>query len=828
MKMKGRHEKRCEPRVGTRGGARCACLALVAGLAIGAPMVKAQQSPPEPEAPSIEAPPPSAWDGRPVVWIRFEGLSRVSEQFARNQLRTREGRPFSEEISRDDVRLLYRLGEFRKVDARVEAAGDGGVGVVYIVEEAPIITDVQAVGNRRLSDDEIAEIVAGVRLLAGTPVDEFQVDRAIRAIEERYRAKGYYNVDVTLDREEMDRSGIVLFRIREGERIKVTDIRFEGATAFTAKQLRPELSTKTAGIFERGPVDDAVLDRDVSAIVQFYRNRGYLDVRADRQIIPSPDGKEAIIVFLIDEGPLYTLRSVRIRAIDEDGELSMTSEQIVGLMEVKPGDPFALRDMVRAVEAIREAYWRMGYADAQVRSDELRDPAAGAGVVDLLLTIDEGGRTRTGEVRIAGNSLTQHKVVRRELQDAGVRPDRPLDPRAVEEAETRLNQTRLFEVGSVRATIQPERPDFPGYRDVLVEVEETNTGSLSFGAAIGSDSGVTGLINLEQRNFDLLDYPSSFTEFVRGEAFRGAGQNFFISAQPGTEVQTYAIGLSEPRLFETDYSLGGQVFYRDREYDDYDEQRFGGRASVGRRFGDRWLGTMLLRTEWVQLDDIDADAPVDVFAVADRHLVTGIGATMTRTTVPVSERFRPTRGTRLELGIEQVGALGGDFDFTRATLGYQIFLAVWEDYLGRKGVLSFKTNAGYLFPEGEAPVYERFYLGGRSFRGFDFRTISPKGIRNDTGTLGNDPVGGDWTFFAGVEYEHPVWRDVVAFVAFMDTGTVTNEPGFEDYRVSVGAGVRLYIPALGNAPLAFDFGFPIVEQDGDDEQLFSFSIDLPF
>ena len=811
-------------------GASARAVAVLAGLSVsGAGWSQDAEPPsaPAPTAPAAVEPVVSPFDGRPVTSIVFEGLSRVTEDYIRNQLRTREGRPFSEEIARADVARLYRLGEFRTVDARAEPAGEG-VTLRIIVVEAPIINDIQAVGNRRLNDDEIAQIVSDTRLLAGTPVDEFQVDRAIRAIEERYRSKGYYNVDVTLDQKELADSGIVLFRIREGERIRVTDIRFEGNTSYTARQLRPELNTKTAGVFERGPVDDEVLSRDVAALVTFFRDRGYLDVRADFKITPSPNGKEAIVTFLIEEGPLYTLRTVRLREMEGIPEGTFTSEQIVGLMEIKPGDAFALRDVTRSLEAVRRAYWALGYSEAIVRSDELRDPGAGPGVVDIVLTVSEGPIYKTGEVRIAGNTLTKQKIIRRELQDAGVRPDRLLDRGGVDEAETRLQQTRLFEPGSVKVTIQPENPEFEGYRDVLVEVEETNTGSLSFGAAVGSDSGLSGLINLEQRNFDLLDYPSSFTDFIRGQAFRGAGQNFFISAQPGTEIQTYGIGLTEPRLFETDYSLGGQVFYRLREFDDYDEERYGGRSSVGRRFGDRWVGNVSLRAEWVDLDDIDASAPVDVFEVSDQNLVTGVGVQMTRTTVPVAERFRPTRGTRLELSAEQVGALGGDFDFTRASIEHQIFLAIWEDYFGRKGVLSFKTRAGYIFQEGEAPVYERYYLGGRSFRGFEFRTVSPKGIRNDNGEVGNDPVGGDWLFFFGTEYEHPLWRDVFSVVFFVDSGTVTNDPGFDQYRVSAGTGIRLYIPQLGNAPLAFDFAFPILEESGDEEELFSFSVDLPF
>lgn len=765
----------------------------------------------------------SPYEGVIVSAVRLEGLAHTSEQLVSNQLRTREGAPYSDAIARDDVRRLYRLGRFRVVDAALEVADDGRLTVVFRFVEAPIVQDVQVVGNRQISDQDLARII---NILPGIPVDEYQVGRSIRAIEEMYRNRGFYLVDVTLDERELEEHGIVLFRVREGERIRVTDIRFSGNASFRDTQIRQRVNTKTSGIFERGPLDNDVLDRDVNAIIRFYREHGYLDVRADRQITPSPNGREAIVTFIIDEGPVYTLRNVNLQVGAVEGRDPVyTPTQLIAIMEIKPGEVYSTLRIDRSVDGIRAAYWRLGFADVRITREELRDPdAPEAGVVDLYLVIVEGDRYRTGEVIIQGNTITKQKVIRRHVR---VQPDRPLDMGAIRDTERRLELTRLFEAGSVRTTVQPVQPEYPGYRDVLVEVAETDTGAISFGAAVGSDSGLTGLVSLEQRNFDVLDPPESFDELIRGQAFRGAGQYFNIAIQPGTEVQTYTLTLTEPHLFETDYSLTGQAFYRDRIYNQYDEQRYGGRARLGRRFGDRWNASLNIRADWVELSDIDSRAPADIFEVADLSLITGVGIDLIRTTVPPAQRFRPTRGTRLELGVERVGALGGDYDFTKLSAEHQIFMTVYEDYLGRKGVLTFRTRAAYIPEKNESPIYERYFLGGRSFRGFDFRTVSPRGFRLD-GTPSNEPIGGDWMFFFGTEYEHPVWQELVTVVFFMDSGTVTEEIGFDQYRVSLGVGIRLYIPQLGQAPLAFDFGFPIKKEPGDDERLFSFALDIPF
>jgi outer membrane protein insertion porin family len=44
----------------------------------------------------------------------------------------------------------------------------------------------------------------------------------------------------------------------------------------------------------------------------------------------------------------------------------------------------------------------------------------------------------------------------------------------------------------------------------------------------------------------------------------------------------------------------------------------------------------------------------------------------------------------------------------------------------------------------------------------------------------------------------------------------------------VGFGIRLSIPQFGPTPLAFDFAIPIEKEPGDEEQVFSFSAELPF
>ena len=60
------------------------------------------------------------------------------------------------------------------------------------------------------------------------------------------------------------------------------------------------------------------------------------------------------------------------------------------------------------------------------------------------------------------------------------------------------------------------------------------------------------------------------------------------------------------------------------------------------------------------------------------------------------------------------------------------------------------------------------------------------------------------------------------------TGTVQEDFGFDEYRVSVGTGLRIKIPFLGQAPFALDFAFPLLKEEDDEVQSVSFDLSVPF
>jgi outer membrane protein insertion porin family len=361
--------------------------------------------------------------------------------------------------------------------------------------------------------------------------------------------------------------------------------------------------------------------------------------------------------------------------------------------------------------------------------------------------------------------------------------------------------------------------------DVLVRADETETNNFILGAGVSSNSGVVGNISLINRNFDISDWPKSGQEFWRGESFRGAGQLGQIVLEPGTQLQRYRLDFRDPHVFDTDLSFSSSLFYFDRDRlaangsdVSYNEQRVGLNLGVGKELRENLQGFTNFRLESIDIRNIEAGAPSDVTDVKGTSGLTSVEVGLVHDTTD-SQLF-PSEGHRLMASVEQAGALGGDYTFTKFTVDGRQYWTMTKDVLDRKSVLSVHGRVGFI-PGSDAPIFERFYAGGQgSIRGFQFRGVGPR--------KGDTFVGGDFLALAGSEYQFPIWEKTLSGVLFLDSGTVDQNISASTWRTSIGFGFRFTVPFFGPVPFSLDFGVPISKAPGDKTEFFSFSIGTSF
>jgi len=177
------------------------------------------------------------------------------------------------------------------------------------------------------------------------------------------------------------------------------------------------------------------------------------------------------------------------------------------------------------------------------------------------------------------------------------------------------------------------------------------------------------------------------------------------------------------------------------------------------------------------------------------------------------------RGTNTVVGYTQYGALGGTVDYNRVSFSFSDYETLTEDLLDRRTVLESRFNIADDLTH--APFYERFYGGGfGSVRGFAYRGISPQDY------ISGDRIGGDFSTNGTEQLSFPLAEDVLRGVIFADYGDVEPSAEIGTIRTSVGFGVRITIPFLGQIPIALDLGFPLTKSKHDTTQIFSFSFGI--
>ncbi|MCK4659625.1 MAG: outer membrane protein assembly factor [Phycisphaerae bacterium] len=742
----------------------------------------------------------------PVVSVDFLGADAVGEAYFQSVVRTAVGQPYDEAVADEDVRRLLRTGRFLSAafDTRQTAQG---VAVTFRVVERPRITAIRVVGNVKFKDKKLLEAVT---IAVGDPVDTLSAAESRNAIEAIYHEEGYGDAKVTYNAELLRQTGELVFNIEEGVRIRVRKILYEGNDSILERELNKHINTTTyLWIFRDGKFDVETVESDTFAIQAYYRDQGYLDARASYRLEYSEDGCDLTVAFIIAEGARYSIESISFR-----GNAVFNDVQLRGRMRLAVGEVMKRPQLEKDVRSIQTLYGENGYIYAGVAAQRVFSETPG--LVRVIIEIDESEQIRVGRIVVRGNEQTKDKVVRRSLE---LFPEEVFNLTEAREAEKRLLQTQIFS----KAAVTPVGTT-PGVRDVLINVEESaREGDLIFGVGVTSNSGLVGSFVIDIKNFDLFDYPRSFSEFIKLRAFHGAGQRLRIEAQPGTELNRFRIDFTEPYFLDRPLNFGLSTYLFSRGREGYDEQRVGVNVSLGKRFHrgilEGWFGELSLRIENVDIDPEDIFTSREIRKDRGNNLLTSIKATLVRDRT--DNRFIPTKGDRFRFSWEQAGVLGGDHIFAKVTAGYTWHKTVAVDVQDRKSVVSLRADVGAIL--GEAPAFERFYAGGiGSLRGFKFRGVSPRrGIRDDA-------IGGDLLILLGAEYSFPLYGETLRGVVFSDMGTVGDDYGVDAWRMTVGAGVRMTVQFLGPIPLEFNLAVPVASQGEDEEQAFSFFMGAVF
>jgi outer membrane protein insertion porin family len=527
----------------------------------GAVCLVAQPAAPAPTAPSQEQAPPQPVYKAGTVTIRFVGTANVNEQVVRANMQIKEGGDVDDTIIDRDIRTLYKTGLFEFIEIKREILPNNVVNLVVEVTPKYRVLAIRYEGNKKVKSTRLQK---EIQTKTNAALDERLVKEDAEKIRDYYQKTGYNQAQVTssIERNASTGFGTVIFKIREGNKVKISDVRFVGNTHIKTKTLRKQMDTKRWWMFSwltgSGRFKDDQFEDDLDKLRDYYREDGYLDVDIAPEKIrydyPTP-GK-LVLTIAVDEGRQYHIGDITV-----SGNKLYPDFLLKRVLRQKSGMVFTPSKLDKDVETMQDFYGRDGYLDTRVHL--LRKPNIGTGNIDIEYQVVESEKFNVESIKIEGNTKTKSIVILRELT---LGPGDVFNTVRMKISKLRLDNTRFFE-DPVNMT--DEQTNIPGRRDLKIAVKEGRTGNLSFGAGYSSLERATVFAEVSQSNFDL---------FNRRSFFQGDGQKFRLRLQLGSQSSEAVLSFEEPYLFQRALTLGFQLFRTSSDYSSsfYEEIRTGG------------------------------------------------------------------------------------------------------------------------------------------------------------------------------------------------------------------------------------------------------------
>jgi outer membrane protein insertion porin family len=739
-----------------------------------------------------------------VTQMKFVGLVHLSESSAKEVSGIRMGDTITAGNVNESIKNFFAQGYFK--DVSVEQKGGT---LIYHFKEKSSIANIEIKGYG--SDDDSKELLGGIGIKKGDLYDERRIRKAKKALIANLEAKGFYDTVVDVSTKAVgDASVAIVFDVNKGEKIIVKKMNFVGAKSLSKSELQTDLVSKEADTLgwmpwrNTGEATVGQLEYDAHRLKNTYMENGFLDVKISKPLMRVDFGSyNAEVDYQISEGVQYRVGKInithKIKGLDSKG---LKSDLLL-----KEGKIFNIKRMRKDIQNIEERVGNYGFAYVRV-SPQMNKNTAGK-IVDLNYVVQPGEPVTIKDVIISGNTNTKDRVIRRYIYLA---PGDKFNARDLKDSKSALGRTGFFE----NVDIQSQR--ISGNQiNLLVNVKEASTGTISAGGGYGSYEGLMVNASISDKNLF------------------GSGINTTLGFEISQIATNYNLSFVNPKVWDSMYSMSLSMYKRDYEYIDYTQDQLGATVSVGREFY-RYVHASLGLGYVDNQSTINesADNIIQDFLYNDQYEKTSAFVTLNYNNT--DDYYVPREGMKASLNFEYAQLAGNDVNLELFPNGYGEFLKTSAKvgvYYGMEDIIDydliFRAKARYTYisrEDGEKlPTAEKLFMGGiGSVRGYDPYSLSPSLI---TGEL----IGGTDRFSGTIEASIPLSKAAkMRLAAFYDYGVVSvdNERNVAiDSVARSSTGVVLeWQSAFG--PINLVFAYPLDEEEGDRTSSFEFSMGTKF
>ena len=752
--------------------------------------------------------------------IRLDGLQRISAGTVFNILPISVGEDVGSQELAEAARALFKTGYFQDI----QLGRDGGVLVVTMVER-PSISNIEIKGNKAIKTEDLLNGLKQSGLAVGEIFQQATLEAIRMELERQYVAQGRYGARIEAEIKPQPRNRVaVTIKVKEGKVSTIKDVNIVGAKVYDREELLDLFEMKPTNWTSWYSSDDKYsrekLAGDIERLRSYYLDRGYIDFSiVSTQVSITPDKEGVYVTINIEEGEQFTVNEVKLA-----GDLPIAQSEVESLLLVQDGQIFSRQLMTTTEELVAKRLGDEGYTFANVSGIPKANQEDKT--VDITFFIEPGRRAYVRRINFTGNVKTEDEVLRREMRQM---EGASANTSQIEQSRARLERLGYFKQVDVETVPVAGSSDLV---DVNYNVEEQPSGSITASLGFSQSDGLILGGSIKQNNF------------------LGSGNQVALSLNTSDTRRLYSFSFDDPYFTVDGVSRGYSLYYSETDYDDsditnYNVDTMGANINFGYplsevtslRFG---LGIDNNRLE----EGSDPSRIVTDFLKREGDNFTNFTSNFGLYQSTLNNSMLPTRGWSQSISAE-LTIPGSDLSFYKLNYRGQYFQPLTKSL-----TLRLATRLGYGGAYGdttELPFFENFYSGGfGSIRGYKDNTLGPRTLQVD-GDF--DPIGGNVLVegTAEVLFPLPFVKDQrqLRTSLFFDIGNVfstncgeekvsvngqpmlTNcyRPDFNKLRYSAGVGLTWLTPM---GPLTFSLAKALKDEDGDETQVFQFSLGAPF
>ena len=664
---------------------------------------------------------------------------------------------------------------------------------IISVKEYPNINNLYFENNERLKDEDLENLATEINL---SNLNISKINLYINEINKIYQSFGYNDVKVEYSEKinKVNNTADLYFKILEGKITKINQIIINGNNTYSADDIREIISSKTKtirNIFANNNYKPTIVERDEFNIINFYKNKGFLNVLVDTKIEYLKSNK-VNIYFTIKEGEIYSLSSIKFedeKNILTSDTLELVNKEINNFINLETG--FSAVQIRSLKKDLSSLILNSGFEFFEIKTfDKIENTN-----VDIIFQVHPISPKYTNQINIVGNYRTLDYVIRRELEI--VEGDAIYETQ-IQNIKDKLSSLNLFQSINIKEEIIDDNNI-----NLIVEVEEKQTGTFNAGVSVGTLDGFAIVTGLRENNF------------------YGTGRSLDFLVNTSEDKNQFKLITTDRLSYENEADISYSVNYKQQDLSkasSYKLDTFSSGIGIGYKLNKRLY------------HNIDFEYSLKDYQVTNSNTVSSSISSSSGGNMSYLLKNN-LRYSSLNSGF--ISKNGQYINFnniiespTSSNNGFVRNLFTYKQYYNpsNKNIFSFQTKLGNIFSLNNNDILtdDKFSLGGRWLRGFDSYGAGPRNSRTSY-------IGGNNIFATKLDYSYelnnnsnfPIYFNLFNDYGFLWKNKTKPTNSDNNLRSSAGFGIRYYSPI---GPIGFTWGFPIADEEYDIKRMFLFSI----